>query len=173
MQTWLDLESRFRALAPRLKFGRLDAQWGAAGEHWHIAGGADQLARQEFELLSAVAGRFLEQVYSAKDPDQSKLLLIEDPRARWYTLLKQFAGVQNLLHGQQLHDDGSPAGSIYSGTVTAFVESSANLCLALHTKSPIVERQSKWKWFHDNYGKALIVGVALALVGAGIKLIGG
>lgn len=173
MQTWLDLEGRFRALVPNLKFGRLDAQWGAAGEYWHVVGGGDPAVRQEFELLCGVAGRFLEKVYSKDVPEQAKLLAIEDPKTRWYALLKTFAGVQNLMYGEQRNDDGSSAGFIYSGTVNSFVESSANLCLALHLEKPVVERQSKWKWFHDNYGKALIVGVVLAIVGAAIKLVSG
>ena len=173
MQTWLDLESRFRSLAPRLKFGRLDAQWGAAGEYWHIAGGVDAAVRQEYELLCGVAGRFLEQVYSSNDPDQARLLEIGNPTTRWYTLLKNFAGTQNLIYGEQRSDDGSSAGFVYSATVISFVESSANLCLALHAEKPIVERQGKWKWFHENYGKTLIVGVVLAIVGAAIKFVAG
>jgi hypothetical protein len=173
MRTWLDLESRFRSLAPKLKSGRLDAQWGAAGEYWRIVGGVDAAARQEYELLCGLAGRLLEDVYSPKDRDHAKYLAVENPRTRWYALLKNFAGVQNLIHGEQWNDDGSSAGFIHSGTVPSFVESSANLYLALHAEKPIVERQSKWKRFHDNYGKALIVGVVLALVGAAIKPVAG
>jgi len=171
MRTWLDLEGRFRLLVPRLARARLDAQWGAAGEHWHISGGVDPIVRKEYELLCGVAGRFLEQVYSPKDPSQADILAISDAKTRWYTLLKRFHPFQNMIYGEQQHPDGSSAGYIYSATLPSFVESSANLCLALHTDHPILERTSKWKWFHDNYGKAIVVGIVLTLVGALINLL--
>jgi hypothetical protein len=172
MNTWLDLEARLRALAPSLQFARLDAQWGAAGDHWRVAGGADPVVRQQFELLCGVAGQFLDKVYSSENPDQAALLAITNPKIRWYSLLKQFVPFQNFFYGEQ-HPDGSSAGFIYSATLPSFVESCANLCLALQTQYPIVEHPSKWKWFHDNYGKAILVGAVLAGIGAAIKLLTG
>jgi hypothetical protein len=173
VRTWLEIEARFRALAPSLKSARLDAQWGAAGEHWHVSGGVDSLVRHEFELLCGVAGQLLERVYSKKNLDDARLLAITDPKMRWYTLLKQSVPFQNPIYGEQQHSDGTPAGIIYSATLPSPADSSANLCLALQTQHPIVERPSKWQWFHDNYGKALIVGVVLALIGAAIKIFTG
>jgi hypothetical protein len=173
MKTWLDIEARFRVLAPGLKSCRLDAQWGAAGEYWHVAGGADPVVRQEFELLCGVAGQLLEKVYSAKSPDQAVLLDIPNPKVRWYSLLKQFANFQNLIYGEQRHPDGSSAGIIYSASLPSFVESCANLCLALQTQHPVIERPGKWQWFHDNYGKAILVGAVLALISAAVKLFTG
>jgi len=174
MKTWLDLESRFRALAPVLQFCHLAAQWGAAGEHWHVNGTAAPAARQEYELLCGVAGQFLERVYSPKVPEQAALLAIPNTKIRWYTLLKQLSPhFGDLIYGEQHNEDGSSAGFIYAGTLRSIAESSANLCLALQANHPIVEPKSKWQWFHDNYVKAIVVGIILALVGATIKLLFG
>ena len=167
MKSWLDLESRFRSLVPRLKYARLDAQWGAAGEYWQIAGSGDQVTQQEFELLCGVAGRFLEKVYSPKNEDESTILSISDPRHRWYTLLKRFAGVQSMIYGEQKSIDGS--GFIYTGTVVSFVESSANLCLSLQASHPILDKPGKLQWFHDNYLKTILIGVVLAVIAALLK----
>jgi hypothetical protein len=170
MKTWLDLENRFRSLAPSLKFIRLDAQWGAAGEFWRIAGPSEHAVEREFELLCGVAGQFLERVYSAKVPEQAALLQIPDHKTRWYTLLKQSSPFCDSLYGEQRNEDGTSAGFIYSATLHSVAEHCANLCLALQTEHPILERSNKWRWFHDNYGKAIVVGAVIALIGAAIKL---
>ena len=160
-------------MASALNFCRLDAQWGAAGEHWHVAGTSAPVVRREFELLCGVAGQFLERIYSAKVPEQAALLNISNPKIRWYTLLKQTSQFEQFVYGEQHNEDGSSAGFIYSATLHSIAESSANLCLALQAEYPIVERTSKWQWFHDNYGKAIVVGVVLALIGAVVKVVFG
>jgi hypothetical protein len=172
MKTWLDLEARFRALEPALQFCRLDAQWGAAGEYWRIAGNVSPMARQEYELLSGVAGQFLEQVYSSKIEKEQALLAIVDTRTRWYNLLKQTSPVfGDRSYGEQLNDDGSSAGFIYTGSLNSMAAAAANLCLALQASHPIVERKSRWQWLHENYIKALVVGIVVALVGAAAKFL--
>ena len=98
------------------------------------------------------------------------LLQIVNPKIRWYTLLKQFVPFQNPIYGEQRHPDGSSAGFIYSATLLSLAESCANLCLALQTNHPIVERTSRWQWFHDNYGKAILIGAVLAIISAAITL---
>lgn len=160
-------------LSPLLKHSRLDAQWGAAGKYWRIAGISDQLAVQQFEVLASLTGQALERVFSRKVEAEGLLLDISDHRIRWYELLKQNSPTfGNLSYGEQFHEDGSSAGLIFTGSLNRFAEASANLCLSLHSSHPLIQEQSesRWKWFHDNYGKSLIIGVILTIVGAVIKL---
>jgi hypothetical protein len=172
LNTWLDLEARFRALELPLKSACLNAQGGAAGEHWHLSGpmmGA--LPKQEFELLSAVAGAMMAKALSVKITSELELLNIPDPKIRWYTHLKQACPTFRIdLYGEQKNYDGSSAGFIYSGTLQSIAASAANQCLAMHTSHPLREEVNKWKWFHDNYAKAIVVGVVLTIVGAIAKL---
>ena len=172
MENWLDLESRFRSLAPALQFARLDAQWGAAGEYWRIAGVSNSAAVQQFEILASIAGKSLERALLAAGESDSKLLGIEDVKHRWYALLKESSPeFGNLSYGQQVSDDGSPAGLIYTGSIRSFSEASGNLCLSLHASHPIKDIKSKWVWFHENYGKGLLIGGILAVAGAAAKLL--
>lgn len=173
MKSWLDLEQRFRNLVPALQHVRLDAQWGAAGEYWRLAGGGLTPASHEYEILSALAGQMLELVLR-KSVDAEKLLLdISDPKVRWYNLLKTnspFFGDRS--YGEQLHEDGSSAGSIFTGTLSRPTEAAAVLCLSLQVSHPITERKSKWQWVHEHYIRAIVIGSVLALIGAAIKLLG-
>lgn len=172
MENWLDLENRFRSLAPAFQFARLDAQWGAAGVHWRIAGAGNPTAVQQFEILASLAGQRLERALVAAGQANSELLQIADAKHRWYSLLKESSpAFGNLSYGQQLNDDGSSAGFIYTGSIHPFSEASANLCLSLHASHPIRDIKSKWVWFHENYGKGLVIGCILALVGAAAKLL--
>jgi hypothetical protein len=110
-------------------------------------------------------------VYSKKKEGEAAFLEIEDPRRRWYCLLKLSSPTfGDRSYGEQLNDDGTSAGFIYTGSLTSIADASANLCLALQASHPIVERKGKWQWLHDNYIKALVVGAILAVVGAGVKL---
>lgn len=173
MKSWLELEARFRALEPKLHDARLSAQWGAAGEHWHISGMVNPMDRQEFELLCAVGGKWIEKVCSKKNDSDRELIEIQNPRNRWYTLLKNSSP---LFHpdfvGEQKNNDGSSAGFIYSGTINSMAAASANLCLSLHVSHPLTEEVDRWKWLHDNYIKAIVVGVILLAVGTIAKLLG-
>jgi len=172
MESWLEFESRFRALAPALQFTRLDAQWGAAGEYWRIAGAANSPVAQQFEILASIAGQQLAKALVLAGETDSPLLQVADAKHRWYRLLKESSpAFGNLSYGEQRNEDGSSAGFIYTGTLHPFAEASANLCLSLHASHPLTEKKSKWLWFHENYGKALIVGGILALVGAAAKLL--
>jgi hypothetical protein len=171
MRTWLELEERFRALAPALQYCRLDAQWGAAGEYWRIAGSRATPATYEYEVLSALAGRFLGSVLRQDVEDERALLEVEDSKVRWYRLLMRhspFFGDRN--YGQQINEDGSSAGFIYTGSLSQMAEAAAVQCLALHASHPLKETKSGWQWFHDNYLKGIIIGAVLAVVGAILKL---
>ena len=172
MKTWLDFETRFRALAPAMQFLRLDAQWGSAGEYWHIAGGGNSHVIQQFEILANNAGQQLAKALEIAGESESSILQIEDPKHRWYNLLKESSpAFGDLGYGEQRNDDGSSAGFIYTGSIRTFAEASANLCLLLHTSHPLEEKYSKWHWFHENYGKSLIVGVILVFAGYAAKLL--
>jgi len=174
VNSWLELEQRFRNLAPTLQHSRLDAQWGAAGEYWRLAGTGVTPATHEYEILSTVAGKLLEKVLRPTEETEKALLGITDARTRWYNLLKSqspFFGDRS--YGEQVHEDGSSAGFIYTGSVRCPAEAAATLCLSLHTSHPVVERKSKWQWLHENYIKAIIVGLVIALVGAAAKFLVG
>jgi len=171
MNSWLELEQRFRGLAPTLTHCRLDAQWGAAGEYWHIAGSSSP-ATTEYEILSTLAGRLLQRVLRQKIESEKALLSVEDPKIRWYTALKsQSPSFAHGIYGEQRNEDGSSVGFIFTGNIRSIAEASANLCLAFHASHPIVERTSRWRWLHDNYIKAIIIGGILALVGAAAKVL--
>lgn len=171
MQTWLELEQRFRSLAPSLRHSRLDAQWGVAGEHWRIAGSTDPLVVQQFEALASVAGQMLKRAMKTKESVEPKAPEASDPRLRWYNLLKEASpSFRDLRYGEQRNADGTSAGFIYMGSLPQFADASANLCLSLHTSHPIENKPSRWRWFHENYGKSLIIGIILALVGTVAKL---
>jgi hypothetical protein len=174
VKTWLDLESRFRSLEPKLRDARLDGQWGVAGDHWRISGLVDSLARQEFELLSAVGGRWLEKVLSAKAEADQELLQVADPKLRWYLLLKRSSPTWKTdLYGEQMADDGSSLGYVYGGTLSSLAAAAANVCLALQVSHPLRDEVSKLRWLHDNYIKGLLVGIVLAIAGAATKLLFG
>jgi len=156
-----------------MQFFRLDAQWGAAGEHWRLAGVGLTPSSHEYEILSTIAGQMLERVLRPPIEAEKSLLDISDPKVRWYTLLKTnspFFGDRS--YGEQLHEDSSSAGFIFTGTLSRPAEAAAVLCLSLHASHPIVEKKSKWQWLHDNYVKAIVIGTILALVGAVIKFVG-
>jgi len=172
VNSWLELEQRFRNLAPSLQHSRLDAQWGAAGEYRRLAGTGLTPATHEYEILSTIAGQLLEKVLRPTEEGEKALLGIGDARTRWYNLLKSqspFFGDRS--YGQQFHEDGSPARVIFTGSLSTPADAAATLCLSLHTSHPIVEQKSKWPWLHDNYIKAIIVGVIVALIGLGAKFL--
>jgi len=172
MNSWLELEKRFRALAPTLAHCRIDAQWGAAGEYWRIAGGVPSPTTNEYEILSTIAGQLLQRVLSEKIEGEKLLLAVGDPKIRWYHALKlRSPSFGDYSYGEQRHEDGSSAGFIFTGSISPIAESSANLCLTFHASHPIVEHTSRWRWLHDNYIKALIIGGILALVGAASKML--
>ena len=134
---------------------------------------SDQLAIQQFEVLASFAGQSLERVLKPEIEAEILLLNISDARIRWYNLLKQSSPTfGNLSYGEQFDEVGSSGGFIFTGSIHKFADASANLCLSLHSSHTLRETpQSKWKWFHDNYCKSLIIGGVFALIGAAFKLI--
>ena len=170
MESWLELEKRFRSLSGDLKYCRLDGQWGSAGEYWRIAGSARTPATEQYEILSSLAGQVLKKVLKGSDEAEKKLLGISDPKIAWYNALKGRSGsFGDHSYARELNEDGSSAGLIFTGSLTNMADAAANLCLALHTSHPILQRKRWWQWLHDNYVKAIIIGGILAIIGAAAR----
>lgn len=170
MKSWLEFEHRFRALSGSLGYYRLESQWGAAGEHWHLSGGNPTPKTQQFELLSALAGEKLLVVLRAEDEITTDLLNEPDHRIRWYKALKFWSGhFTNDLYGYQTDVKGEFSGHIFSGSLKELPENSANVCLALQTRFPIPEKSMLQRMW-DEYGSKVIVGLILAVAAALIKL---
>src|SRR5687768_13485171 len=113
MRDWAQLESDFRALAPAFQCSRLDLQWGAAGEHWRIAGYVGP-ADSRFRALARIAGKRL--IILKFAPGTQELLDVPDDASRWIRALKHLTGALEQGHpAQQLNQDGSSAGWIYTG----------------------------------------------------------
>lgn len=138
MDYWLDIEQRFRQLAPELNQHRIDAQWGAAGEHWRVTGARSSPATEQFEILSSLAGRLLLAVLKGDTKEEKAIISTEDEKLRWYKALKMMSSsFENNDCVEQLNADGSSAGLIFSGTVNQIAEASANLCLTFHASHPV------------------------------------
>lgn len=130
MESWVELERRFQELVPALQYSRLDYQWGAAGEHWRLAGGADFAMRVRFEALARLAGVRLADTAIADFPPD--ITAEADPTIRWYRGLVKMTGLFRHGHvAQQLNADGTGAGWLYTGSVDKPAEASIVLCLRM------------------------------------------
>ena len=138
METWLDIEHRFRTLAEPLRFMRLDVQWGGStGEGWHLAGIGRTYPVAEFEALSAIAGDALVKAFtdSTQKPDW-----LSDPESdrRWFRALKERSGAFEFHRiVWEADEDGKKTGTVYTGSISNIVEVSANFCLTIHRKFPL------------------------------------
>jgi hypothetical protein len=168
MNNWLELEARFRALAPRMRHTRLDDQTGTNVEHWRLAAGFDRASDREFELLSELAGNLLS-VALKSQPDTAQIISHHDPKVRWYRAMKVLSGAYKPgLVAFQTNDAGENMGNIYGGTIYNLPEVAANLCLHFHSRHPITV-----PWYqkiYDQYGKKIIIGVILIFVTALVRL---
>lgn len=169
MESWFDMEKRFRVLAPDLQHHRLDAQWGAAGEYWRVAGFGRSPATEQFEMLSSLAGQLLGGVLGGGNELEQALLSIKDSKIRWYQALKALSSAfKSDGYGEQLNEDGSSGGFIYTGTINQIAEVSANLCLSLQISHPIAKtHQEKNVTQINNFhgaitGQVNIAGKAIA-----------
>jgi hypothetical protein len=167
MRTWLDLEERFRALLPAPQI-RLDMQWGAAGEHWRVAGtGATGPWLREFEVLCGLSGRLLERSLDRESELGKALLAEKDPLTRWYRLLKHKGhGVRNELYAYQTDNAGNHMGNIYSATIEGLVQVCANQCLELEVHSPVHDDREWYTKIYDTHGREIVIGAIVAIVTA-------
>ena len=129
MVSWAELERRFRDVHSVLAFSRLDAQWGAGGTHWRVAGETDRHAKERFVTLARAAGQKLidTDILIHEVVDQEP-----NPEERWYLGLKHLSGffIEG-GYGHQLDSDGKQIGIIYIGRVERPAEASAILCQSL------------------------------------------
>jgi hypothetical protein len=130
MLTWKELDRQFQDLAPALRHARLDVQWGAAGEHFHVAAYFDVQAKERFVALSRVAGGKLRQCLPADSDVHNEILNELDPVLRWWRALWHLSSSFEYGHmGFQKSESGEDMGAIYSGHVLSPAESSASLAL--------------------------------------------
>ena len=163
MQTWLDLEKRFRRLIPELQYTRLDEQTGAAGEYWRLAGMPATQSTNEFELLSMQAGKLLQQV-GHKKAELKEILAHPDFKICWYRALKKFSRAYQFGNRVMQADEfGRDAGAIFTGSIYNLPENSANVCLFLELHYPVRTRWYKKVW--NEYGKEIIIGVTVTALG--------
>lgn len=164
MQSWLHLEQRFRSLISSLSDARLDDQTGSEGEHWRIAGGYNNQAVKEFELLSLLAGKLLYAV-GKKKAEIRNVINHSDPNISWYRALKEFSNAyKSKSYGITKDKEGNETGVIFFGSIFNIAENSANLCLYMEANYPVKSKLYKRLW--DNYGKQIFIGVSIAVLAA-------
>jgi hypothetical protein len=172
MQSWLDLEARFKELREPLRHTRLAIQWGSQGEYFNLSGGSASPITRQFETLAGVAGRFLERSLKHDSEPGSVLLKEQDPRLRWYRALKDLSGeFQTDYPAQALDEKGNFVGHIFYGSLHGVAEASANLCLRMYAEFPLRDDRSFWVRLYDDYGKEIVIGTMVALTGAIVTLI--
>jgi hypothetical protein len=136
LPTWLELEQRFRELEPPLQFSRIDGQTGAAGEYWRIAGGAGRDTESRFNAVAAMASARLFKDFPDEVERHEELAAESDPAIRWYKALRYIANrYEHSLTGQEVNNDGSPGGFVYTGTIHNPAAASATLCLELASRT--------------------------------------
>lgn len=141
MQTWLDLESRFNTLAPSAKYLRIDYQWGAAGEYWHVTGMPNNTIAH-FNGLAQIAGDFLKQTVPNTALTQS---VMNEPHSQrlWLRAMREWSSFfQHLHYAQQVGDNGEDMGFIYTGQIPHAAEASANFCLHLQATYPMPDKRN-------------------------------
>jgi hypothetical protein len=118
-----------------MQFMRIDGQTGAAGESWRVAGGAAGDAERRFNALAAMASRRLFQDFPPEVGRHSDLELENDPVVRWYKALRDIGGRYEQSHyAQEIDEDGTPGGLIFTGSIQQPAAISATLCLQLASR---------------------------------------
>jgi hypothetical protein len=87
MLSWRELVKEFQGLSVALSSARIDVQWGAAGEHLHVAAYFDVQAKQRFVSLSRLAGEKLRDSLPADSEVHHAILAEPDPVLRWWRAL--------------------------------------------------------------------------------------
>ncbi len=134
MNSWMDIENRFRNIAESLKYLRLAVQWGAAGEYWDLKGMRKNPVVSQFEELAVIAGNLLKKTFDEKTKIGKYLLSERDSKTRWYKALKEYSGEFKTDRPACLGDK-----PVFTGCINSVAEVSANLCLKFHANQPIKE----------------------------------
>ena len=167
MNTWLDLEERFKQIQEPLRHYRLDIQWGIEGEYFRLTGGSQNPNTRKFEVLAGVAGRMIERSLSEKAEPGASLLKEQNPQLRWYRALKDLSGEFQHDHpAQSMDEQGNFRGHILFGSLHSVAEASANLCLRMHAEYPLRDDRSFWARLYDDYGREIVIGSIVAVVTA-------
>jgi len=131
MSPWTELETQFRALSPELDALRLDVQWGTHGTRLTLAGFGNR-RQEEFERLSAAAGKLLRDLLNPDDEKDAELLAITHDAERWYFQLAFRAGrLADATYGWLTNDAGEKTGSLNFASVQAVIAVSATECMRL------------------------------------------
>lgn len=171
MDSWTDIEKRFRALEEALRGLRLGFQWGDAGEHWDLTGVARDEAYRECLLLSGVAGKMLEHSLTPEKDPGRWLLQEQDLTYRWFQAVKELSGrFESRPPAYGVDEDGNRVEAIYTGWVSNYIANSANLCLWLEAEYPIQDRRGFWERLYQDHGRTLINGTILIIVSAIVSL---
>lgn len=162
MKKWFDLEKRFRLLIPELKFLRLDNQTSDEGEIWRLTGLPNSQKEKEFELLSVLAGRLLQEL----GPNKSELKEIvghHDPKICWYRALKKFSGSYKPGPPAYWTDKGgNNVRWVSIGSIDELAGNSANVCLYMELHYPVKLGFYKKLW--NEYGREITITVVGAVI---------
>ena len=135
LPTWFELEQRFRELEGPLQFMRIDGQTGAAGEYWRLAGGPSGDAERRFNAVAAIASARLFQDLPSEIRQFPELESETDPVIRWYKALRYIGErYKDNRYAEQINDDGTSGGFIFSGSIDQPAAASATLCLELASR---------------------------------------
>lgn len=167
MQTWLDLEKRFRLLTSKLKDTRLDEQSGHAGEYWRLAGGYSSSSHNEFELLSSLAGNLLREVGHHK-AELREITNHQDSKICWYRALKKFSNSCSPRFYAVQKDKKGDDSVIVISSIHDLAENSANVCLFLEVHYPLTTKFYIKLW--NDYGKQIAIGIIIAVILAILRL---
>ena len=141
MKSWIEFEERFRRIAPSLQYQRIDFQWGTDGEYWRLCGGATSSVARQFSALAELSGIALleaAKIYSEMGTIVSKE---NEPEHMWYRALKELTGEFKMSPIYFTDENGSPKRHVFTGSIENICEVSANLCLVLHGRYPLLEKE--------------------------------
>lgn len=162
MKSWLEIESRFRAMAAQMPHVRLDIQSGDAGEYFRLAGIAGGPEERELEGLFVMAGQLTGRAF---DPD-SEVLKESNLRLRWLRLVATRSGAfKGKLPGVMSDPaSGTVLGNIFMGSVPSIAAESANLCLKLEASSPLRDPRTMWERVYEDFGREIIIGIIILVL---------
>ena len=165
MRTWLDLESRFRALTPELQLACLDMRWGAV-EDYTLSGKANPLNMREFETLCAIGGLFLQRSLNSELAPDRQLLAQSNPKLRWYLFLRSRGAVKDAQTSRVTVPRGKKKSLVFAASIAQPAQESANQCLHLHVNSPMRDDRRWSERVYDEYGKTIVITATATTIGA-------
>jgi hypothetical protein len=130
MPTWYELDPEFQALSEPLRHHNLQFQWGAAGTHYQLSGGAASPASARFEALARLAGAKLRELPDGVLHESVSASL--SPSERWYEAIRHHSGAfEHGFVGQEVDSAGNDLGRVYTGSIHQPASASSVLALQL------------------------------------------